>query len=243
MAEEDGVQIPDVKGKGNQKNTSSGTRSRSSKGVEQPPEGAVEWLFTALEQHGEDIDIPFFEEDADRELTEAELDAFGLEDGTNLSVESLFDVASEREYVGDPTVEKEWFETEEEAEEYADEHDISSTQVKESAREEKWYVNVKLSDREGTDSIDRHAKIELGYGINGYYAEDIVEQFGEDNYIRVGMGARGLYDDGEEQAKHLRFKTTETENAEEKRKRAKVECEEVEFSSDDLDEWLEEQED
>lgn len=225
---------------GDEKKSSGGSSGRSTKSIEDVPEGSFDWLVAALRQHNTDIDIPFFEEDATRELTDAEIEGFGLEEGTNFSIESLFGISSEREYVGDPLVRKEWFDSEEEAEEYAESNDISSSQVRVNADDEH-YVAVNLTDEVGDEKVDRHAKIELGYALNGYHAEDIVEEFGDDVYLRVSVGADlDKYDGPQERAKNLRIKTTETDNAEKKRRSAIENCSNASLEDEESDEDEEE---
>lgn len=223
----------------NESGSGSGGSSRSSSGIEKPPEGAVTWLFKALMENGEDIDIPAHEQNATRELSEAELEAFGIEEGTNVSVESLFNRTIEREYVGNPKVREETFENEDEA------NEAGGTRKTENS-DGTFTVSFNVDDVEGTASVDRHTKVELGHAINGYFADTIDEQFGENVHIRLGVGRSGRgYDDDLERAQHIRFKTTQgSENddgvskSRERKARAKYQCQDVDFNKADLDEWL-----
>lgn len=207
MASDEIPTIAADKAQGDQKRSSSGSSGPSSTGVERVDEGVVNWLFAAMSQHGEDIDIPVHEEDAERELTEAEIEAFDLPEGVNFSVESLFGLDVDRPYVGDPKVED----------------------------------DEKLSEVEGTSSIDRHVTVSLGHSINGYYASKIEEQFGEGVHIRVGMGAKGVHDDPYERAQYVRFKTTESGAKSERRKRRSMwMASDIDFGKSEYEEWCSE---
>jgi len=218
--------------------SSSGSSGRSSSGIEKPPEGAVKWLFAALSGNGEDIDIPAHEKNAERELSEQEIEAFGLEEGTNLSVESLFDVTIEREYIGNPKVREETFDDEKEAKA------AGGSRVSENA-DGTFTVSFNLDDEEGTSSVDRHTKVDLGHAINGYFAEEIDDMFGPDVHISMRVGKSGRdYEDDYERAQYIRFKTTQgstndqgVSNSQRTKAKAKYECEDVDFSAADLQEW------
>lgn len=212
----------------------------SSSGIEKPPEGAVALIFNAIANSDQqDIDIAAHEQNAERELTTEEVEAFDLPEGTNLSVESLFDVTIEREYVGNPKAKEETFDTEEEADE------AGGTRKTENS-DGTYTVTFNVDDIEGTASVDRHTKVDLAHAINGYHADDIDELFGENVHIRVGVGNSSLsYDDAFERAKFIRFKVTEgsvnddgIHTSKERKARAKFQCEDVDFSRADLDEWL-----
>lgn len=93
-----------------------------------------------------------------------------------------------------------------------------------------------------TSDIDRHAKVSLGHRLNGYHADKIVNEYGENSYIRVGIGSEDHEDvtDARSKAKHIRIKITESKaTAIERRARAMFNAEEVEFSAADRDQVIE----
>jgi len=196
MSEKEIPQIAVGKAKGDQ----------SSGGLGKLPEGSVEWLLVAMEQHGADIDIPAHEEDAERELTKAEIEAFDLSEGTNFSIESLFGYDIERPYVGNPKMDDG---------NYLDdpEHEGGEDSV-----------------------VDRHVTVNLGHSINGHFGDRVAEVFGDDVHIRVGMGASGLYEDNKDRARHVRFKTTSSgDKSRRRRYRSKRECEGTDYSREDYE--------
>jgi len=205
-------EIPSLDGIADKQQTSSTSSSstNSSTGVEPLPEGAADFVFTALKQFGEDFTLAAFDSDDVSELSEDEIEYFGFEEGTTYSIESIFGYDIERDYVGNPTC--------------SDGNTLDEQ------------PDVATSD------IDRHAKVSLGHRLNGYHADRIVNEYGEDAYIRVGIGSEDHEDvtDARSKAKHIRIKITESEaTAVERRARAMFNAEEVDFSAADRDQVIE----
>lgn len=189
----------------------SGSGGPSSKNVEKLPEGAVDWVFLALEQYGGDIHIPAFDEDANRVIEGAEAELAGVDDGTPLSAESLFGLSTDREYIGNPTIDSEGDET------------------------------VKLVDEEGNDSVDRHFTINVAKSLNGHYTDRVVDTFGDDTHLRVGMGSSTKFDDPYVRAKQVRIKTTTGgDTSRRKRFRAMWDAEGTGVTQSDFEEMCEE---
>lgn len=210
------------------------SRGRTSKGVDPLPEGAVQWVFEALEQYPDYVEIAAHEENAEREMSSAEIEAFDLPEGTNLSVESLFGLEVGSEYIGNPAVRTEEFDEEPDP----DELDVSSTQINgPTESRDTWQVKYKLDDElNDEESIDRHVTIEIGYAINGYHEDEVLERFGDNARVVVGLGDEDESETPQERAQYVKFRIVESDASEKRRARAKLNCSSVDYTQADFDE-------
>lgn len=160
------TELPDIETQHSAEDDSSpsGTTTRSTKSYDAFEESVVGYTLAMLQQNSMDAEIALTDDNA-RELTDDEKEYLGVDRATHLSVESLFGLTTERDYVGSPPGAQE--ECDDCDSDPCERHDIVT---------------------------DRHITIDVAKRLNGNHLDAIWDAFDDEGSIRVGMGKASRHD-------------------------------------------------
>lgn len=180
-----------------------------------PPEVA-QFILDGIQQTGGLFEIPAFARDAP-DFPEDHAEYYGLDDVETLSVEDLFGYDwADTDFVGTPPLVSSDSISDEEKEPLTEDERFKAN------GEEKAYIpDPQHAEAFRDANVADGVTTELSKGLNGNYADEIVDRWSQDHKVSVGKGKDRLHDDDPVEARrHVAFWITDSDTAQKDRLKA-----------------------
>lgn len=212
----------------------SGSNSgNSGPSVPEVSEDVAQLIIDAVQQKGGLIEIPAFAEDAP-DFPEEYADYYGIEDVETLSVEDLFGQSwGDYDYIGTPPVTSSDDLSEDDKEALTDEQ-----RYKADGDEKKYVIKPEYAEVFADADVLKGGTTPISKALNGRFADEVVEAFGDDCKLSVGKGKTRNHDgDAVAARKYVAFWVSDSETAPVKRKKAQMQAGEI--TESEFEEWKE----
>jgi len=205
------------------KRTTTSSSSSSGPSISEVSEDVANLIFDALEDQDGFIELSAFADSA-IDMPEQYAEYYDLDEIETLSVEDLFGFDwGSYDYVGTPPVFNSDNLEEEDLDVYHDDELYKS-----NGDMKKYVVRPDYVEAFRDAKVHGGATVAVSKALNGRFAEEVVERFGEATKISVGAGKEGNHDnDRQEAQRHLAFWTSDSETAAFKREKARLEADEI----------------
>jgi hypothetical protein len=192
------------------------------------PEGAVTFILDALQNDGA-FELPALNKDAS-ELSDKFVEHYGLDEGQLNSVQDLFDLDwDEVDFVGtEPLAQNPNHPSVDDTDVTQEDLELLSEDERTtgSGDPKKYILDPEYATQFRDANVDDSTLSALSRGINAHRNDEIVERFGEDSRVKVGIGKKRNHEgDAAEQRRYVHFSTSDSETAADKREEWAAELE------------------